>query len=756
MARNIQVYQIDFTAVASGKRIASTKRRVRWRFGFANTEAIANGQTGTACRGEEHDVTIVWSLTSGKRLVLADGREIHYSTSRNNIFEFSWTMRGNHVMKIIAHASPPMSATPVFRQYDFSIDGQSFFSFPKVFRLGLAPNDPRGMGSPSSPPMADRGRGYQGGGSTRSANGIASLEAPHNPDEEELYLQEAIKNSLVEARPPANAPSSAASTQSAPPAPADGGDLLLDFGAPAATSAPALPPPAPAAPLQGQPYAPVAALPPSQPVASNPFGAPAPPPAVAASTYPPAPAPAAAQSYGDPFGMPAAPAPARPPAASFDSNAFSTSGAPTQPVANGYNAIVPAPSSNPYGGIVSPSQQPPQMGAIPNQQPYGQMNGFAQQPPAPAPAPVAAYAPQPPAPAPAPPAPFNYGNPLANQAPQQQYSAAPAAPTQTQQPGGFMSPPKAIPMSQGAGGDFTPNTAASSLGFASPNPFGPPTTNGFANGGAAPGAAPTPASPGLAAVPEQSSQMSSQFSQPNQQFQAPPEAAPAAPTPAPAPVLTMNGLAGQQPSLVESNNTASGSMADQAYAKLANLDAFDLVQDKKTGVHNPFDDPAPSRMNNQRSLSDMKSTNSKSSGQKKEVMKSNALVVSSNQNQGNYGGYGAQYGMGMNPSVGMQQQQPPSFGQQQPNQGYGQQPNQGYGQQPSQFGQQMYGQQQQQQQPPPMQQMYGQQQQQQQPPPMQQMYGQQQQQQQPPMMQQSYQQPPPIQQYGQQQQFGGF
>ena len=25
-----QVYQIDFTAVASGKRIASTKRRIRW------------------------------------------------------------------------------------------------------------------------------------------------------------------------------------------------------------------------------------------------------------------------------------------------------------------------------------------------------------------------------------------------------------------------------------------------------------------------------------------------------------------------------------------------------------------------------------------------------------------------------------------------------------------------------------------------------------------------------------------------------
>jgi hypothetical protein len=29
-ANQPQVYQIDFTAVASGKRIASTKRRVRW------------------------------------------------------------------------------------------------------------------------------------------------------------------------------------------------------------------------------------------------------------------------------------------------------------------------------------------------------------------------------------------------------------------------------------------------------------------------------------------------------------------------------------------------------------------------------------------------------------------------------------------------------------------------------------------------------------------------------------------------------
>lgn len=154
---NRPLYAIDFTAVACGKRIANTKRRVRWRFGFANPDALSAGETGTACRGEEHDVTLVWSVTSGKRLILADGQEVHYSNSRSAVIDFSWTMRGNHVLKVVAHATAPMSAEPGFRQYDFFVDGRSFFSFPKVYRLGLT-------GSKTmSPDNGVRGGGRGGG-----------------------------------------------------------------------------------------------------------------------------------------------------------------------------------------------------------------------------------------------------------------------------------------------------------------------------------------------------------------------------------------------------------------------------------------------------------------------------------------------------------------------------------------------------------------------------------------------------------------
>jgi hypothetical protein len=104
-------------------------------------------------------------------------------------------MKGHQVLKIVAHSAPPLTPTPGFRQYDFFVNGQSFFSFPKVFRLGLtSPNDPRAATSPSSatgfaPAESTRHRYAAGGmaGPRRSSSNIASLEAPGNPDEVRIF-----------------------------------------------------------------------------------------------------------------------------------------------------------------------------------------------------------------------------------------------------------------------------------------------------------------------------------------------------------------------------------------------------------------------------------------------------------------------------------------------------------------------------------------------------------------------------------------
>jgi len=255
---NRPLYAIDFTAVACGKRIANTKRRVRWRFGFANTDALAAGETGTACRGEEHDITLVWSITSGKRLILADGQEVHFSNSRSSILDFSWTMRGNHVLKVVAHATAPMSADPGFRQYDFYVDGRTFFSFPKVYRLGLtgtrtmSPDNGR-VARPGYPAIensvnSSRRKGENGAGAA-AATDIQDLEQPHNQSEEEAYLREAIKASIESEQ----ARQEGEEKEKGPAKPnisAEAQDLLLDFMDDSFAAAPAIgvAPPVAAAP----------------------------------------------------------------------------------------------------------------------------------------------------------------------------------------------------------------------------------------------------------------------------------------------------------------------------------------------------------------------------------------------------------------------------------------------------------------------------------------------------------------------------
>lgn len=286
------------------------------RFGFPNFQALEAGRTGTDCRGEEHEIVIVWSVTSGKRQIIMDGREIHFSSNRVGLIDFSWNTKGNHVLKTVCHAAPPMSATPGFRQYDLFIDGQSFFRMPKVYELGVkgisalenrmpGPSSygesyglPYGE-SVSSPRSAYAGAGYGGNaGAGYGGNAEPPVRGPRTSSEEDAELQIAIQASLEESKRhlgEAQAQKSAPDVLSgeAASAPAGGATAdLLDFDNPHVSSVPAIMPDPSVnsfasspqyygdagSPYGAQPPPPpqqYLALPPSQPTYGAPSSAPA-------------------------------------------------------------------------------------------------------------------------------------------------------------------------------------------------------------------------------------------------------------------------------------------------------------------------------------------------------------------------------------------------------------------------------------------------------------------------------------------------
>jgi hypothetical protein len=83
-------YQVDYKVSGAGKTLGVTKKKVLWKFGFANPDALRDGSAGSQCRGSEHEVNFVWSLASGKRQISVDGKEVHYSESGLN----GWTSVG--------------------------------------------------------------------------------------------------------------------------------------------------------------------------------------------------------------------------------------------------------------------------------------------------------------------------------------------------------------------------------------------------------------------------------------------------------------------------------------------------------------------------------------------------------------------------------------------------------------------------------------------------------------------------------------
>jgi len=395
MSSGFVPYQIDFAAIAAGKRVSSTKRKIRWRFGYANPQAISDGQSGTDCRGEEHDVTIIWSITSGKRQISMDGREVHYSTNRAGLLEFNWQTKGNHVVKVTCHAAPPMTAQPGFRQYDLSIDGQSFFTMPKVFQLGV-------QGAVASPMPGAYRSNYSSSAPSRHRN--LGGDAPVTREQEQADLRRAIEASINESKhhlgessngtgnPNANAPSGhvdlmgfagpPSQPRAAVPPPVDSRSVASYYSAPTTYGHALQSPPPPTYSTPGQPsntgaivpavappgyyQAPPAATPPPQTYAN-----PAPVPPVYTSPPPPQYPPQQHHAFSSPPPVPPAPAPT-PAAQSVD-----VFGLHSAPVQDPFAPKPPPPVTHEdLTNAILASYQSPTPAAISPQTPMAN-NGFA-------------------------------------------------------------------------------------------------------------------------------------------------------------------------------------------------------------------------------------------------------------------------------------------------------------------------------------------------------------------------------------------
>ena len=124
---------------------------------------------------------------------------------------------------MVAHAAPPISATPGFRQYDLYIDGQSFFTMPKAYELGI-------RGPVASHARTPGSMGHSGYGA--AAMPPSGVRPPSTREQEDADLQRAISASLQESRQflatKQQSDDRSALTAPAPTATAD----LMDLGAP--------------------------------------------------------------------------------------------------------------------------------------------------------------------------------------------------------------------------------------------------------------------------------------------------------------------------------------------------------------------------------------------------------------------------------------------------------------------------------------------------------------------------------------------
>lgn len=132
---SLTAYQVAFTQVACGKVISGSKRQVTFVVGLASPsrKTELNGVV------EEHEITIVWSVFSGKLVISINGREVQFVCGKpmESKFESSWDYRG-HLMKVTADLSLKLLHDDDSFQFDLFVNGLSFWKMQHIYELDAA------------------------------------------------------------------------------------------------------------------------------------------------------------------------------------------------------------------------------------------------------------------------------------------------------------------------------------------------------------------------------------------------------------------------------------------------------------------------------------------------------------------------------------------------------------------------------------------------------------------------------------------
>lgn len=129
-----QTYRISFSSKNTGRYFRSSKKQIRWTFGFTSLTSQLNGTQLRVRRGEEHEVELYWSKKSRKMRLFWNKRNISNLFPEGNHTgrsEFLWETPTGKRLQVIALTGDNDGGG----QYDLRIDGISFLELPSLTDL---------------------------------------------------------------------------------------------------------------------------------------------------------------------------------------------------------------------------------------------------------------------------------------------------------------------------------------------------------------------------------------------------------------------------------------------------------------------------------------------------------------------------------------------------------------------------------------------------------------------------------------------